>query len=91
VDGELEDVLDCLFLLLVDLLAIVGLVLLYSIALGFCSIAIALGVCGGAIALHICIASISISLGSICQLDVAMFRTLSFRLAVCSHASAKLL
>jgi hypothetical protein len=91
VDGELEDILDCLFLLLVDLLAILGLVLLYSIALGLCSIAIALSVCGGAIALHICMAGISISLGSICQLDVGTFPTLSFRLAVCSHASAKLL
>ena len=59
-NGELEDVLDCLFLLLIDLLAILGLVLLYSIALGFCSIAVALSVCGGAIALHICIASISL-------------------------------
>lgn len=90
-DGELEDVLDCLFLLLVDLLAILGLVLLYSIAMGVCSIAIALRVRGGAIALHICIASISISLRSICQLAMGTFPTLSFRLAVCSHASAKLL
>jgi hypothetical protein len=59
VDGELEDILDCLFLLLVDLLAVLGRVLLYSIALSLC---------GVAVALHLCMASIS--LRCTCQLDV---------------------
>lgn len=50
-DGELEDILDCLFLLLVDLLAVLGRGLLYSIALGIRAVAIAL---------HICMATISL-------------------------------
>jgi hypothetical protein len=51
VDGELEDILDCLFLLLIDLLAILGRGLLYSIALGVCAVAVAL---------HICMATVSL-------------------------------
>ena len=79
-NGELEDILDCLFLLLVDLLAVLGHGLLYSIGLRVCAVAVAL---------HICMASISLKHTS--QLDVVMLPTLSLRLAVCSHASAKLL
>jgi hypothetical protein len=51
VDGELEDILDWLLLLLLNQLAILSLVLFYSIALSFC-----------AIALHLCIVAISVSL-----------------------------
>lgn len=39
-DGELEDILDWLLLLLLNLLAILSLVLFYSIALSFCAIAL---------------------------------------------------
>ena len=81
-DGELEDILDCLFLLLllIDLLAVLGRGLLYSIALNVCAVAVAL---------HICMPSISLK--HIWQLDVVILPTLSLWLAVCSHASAKLL
>lgn len=48
-DGELEDILDWLLLLLLNLLAILSLVLFYSIALSFC--AVALHICGIAISL----------------------------------------
>ena len=57
-DGELEDILDCLFLLLVDLLAVLGRGLLYSIALGVGAIAVAL---------HICMTTISLD-----QADLAI-------------------
>ena len=52
-NGELEDILDCLFLLLllIDLLAVLGRGLLYTIALGVCAVAVAL---------HICMASVSL-------------------------------
>lgn len=39
-DGELEDILDWLLLLLLNLLAILSLVLFYSIALNFCAVAL---------------------------------------------------
>lgn len=44
-NGELEDILDCLFLLLIDLLAVLCRGLLYSIGLGVCAVTIALHIC----------------------------------------------
>lgn len=50
-NGELEDILYRLFLLLIDLLAVLGRGLLYSIALNVCAVTVAL---------HIWMATISL-------------------------------